>query len=81
MRLMSGRGVGECGSGRQSYGFGVISEVGWLSLCGAPPWRLYVAPCNLAARRELGLESFQLQDLALKVPELPGEFSITSGNF
>ena len=26
MRLMSGRGVGECGSGRHSYGGGVISE-------------------------------------------------------
>ena len=36
MRLMSGRGVGECGSGRHSYGGGVISEVVWLSLCGAP---------------------------------------------
>ena len=36
MRLMSGRGVGECGSGRHSYGGDVISEVGWLSLCGAP---------------------------------------------
>jgi len=28
MRLMSGRGVGECGSGRRSYGGCVISEVG-----------------------------------------------------
>jgi len=28
MRLMSGRGVGECGSGRHSNGGGVISEVG-----------------------------------------------------
>ena len=37
MRLMSGQGVGECGSGRHSYGGGVISEVGWLSSCGAPP--------------------------------------------
>ena len=35
MRLMSGRGVGECGSRRHSYGDDVISEVGWLSLCGA----------------------------------------------
>ena len=35
MRLMSGRGAGEYGSGRHSYGGGVISEVGWLSLCGA----------------------------------------------
>jgi hypothetical protein len=26
---------------------GVISEVGWLSLCGAPPRRLFVAPHNL----------------------------------
>ena len=33
MCLMSGRGVGECGSGRHSYGVDVISEVGWLSLC------------------------------------------------
>ena len=32
MRLMSGRSVGECGSGRHSYGGDVISEVGWLSL-------------------------------------------------
>ena len=36
MRLMSGRDVGECGSGRHSYGGDVLSEVGWLSLCGAP---------------------------------------------
>ena len=35
MHLMSGRGVGECGSGRPSYGSGVISEVGWLSSTGA----------------------------------------------
>ena len=36
MRLMSGRGVGECGCGRHSYGGGVISKVGWLSVRGAP---------------------------------------------
>ena len=36
MRLMSGRGAGKCGSGRHSNGGGVISEVGWLSLCSAP---------------------------------------------
>ena len=36
MRLMSGRGVGKCGSGRYSYGGGVISGVGWLSLCVTP---------------------------------------------
>jgi len=29
MRLMSGRGVGECGSGRHSHGVNVIYEVGW----------------------------------------------------
>jgi len=32
MRLMSGRGVGVCGSGRHSYGGDVISEGGLLSL-------------------------------------------------
>ena len=47
MRLMCGRGVGECGSGRHSYGGGVISEVGWLSLCGAPPRGFCLAPRNL----------------------------------
>jgi hypothetical protein len=26
---------------------GVISEVGWLSLCGAPPRSFFVAPRNL----------------------------------
>ena len=47
MRLMSGRGVGESGSGRHSYGGGVISEVGWLSLCGAPPRGFCIALHNL----------------------------------
>jgi hypothetical protein len=47
MRLMSGRGVGECGIGRHSYGGGVISEVGWLSFCGAPPRGFCLAPRNL----------------------------------
>ena len=36
MRLLSRRGVGECGSGRHSYGGGVISEVDGLSLCSTP---------------------------------------------
>ena len=42
MRLMSERGVGECGSARHSYGDVVISEVGWLSLCGKRVRRVYI---------------------------------------
>ena len=59
MRLMSGRGVGECGSGRHSYGGGVISEVGWLSLFGTSLQRLFelIAPCSeLKLELELELE-------------------------
>ena len=48
MRLMSGRGVGECGSGRHWYGgVGVISEVGRYSLCGACLRGFCLAPRNL----------------------------------
>jgi len=49
MRLMGGRGVGECGSGRHSYG-GVISQHDWLSLRGALPRRFCLVPCSLLVR-------------------------------
>lgn len=46
--LVNGWCVGECGSERHSYGGGMISEVGWLSLCGTHPREFYLAPRGLA---------------------------------
>jgi len=52
MRLMSGRGVDECSSGRHSNGGSVISKVSWLSLCAFPAGILFSAaqPCYVGGR-------------------------------